>query len=68
MATGGFITYFIIMSQNFYPVICLILNKIGLDLNSDDLTPDFTRFSSIYLGVALCFILFGKKNSIIFLL
>ena len=58
MATGGFITYFIIMSQNFYPVICLILNKIGLDLNSDDLTPDFTRFSSIYLGVALCFILF----------
>ena len=34
MATGGFITYFIIMSQNFYPVICLILNKIGLDLNS----------------------------------
>ena len=58
MATGGFITYFIIMSQNFYPVICLILNKLGLDLNSDDLTPDFTRFSSIYLGILLCFILF----------
>lgn len=58
MATGGFITYFIIMSQNFYPVVCLILNKIGLDLDSEDLTPDFTRFSSIYLGIVLCFILF----------
>ena len=58
MATGGFITYFIIMSQNFYPVVCLILNKLGLDYDPEDLTPDFTRFSSIYLGIALCFILF----------
>ena len=58
MATGGFITYFIIMSQNFYPVICLILNKSGLEINSEDLTPEFTRFSSIYLGIILCFILF----------
>ena len=59
MATGGFITYFIIMSENFYPVICLILNKIGLDnIDSEDLTPDFSRFSSIYLGIILCFILF----------
>ena len=58
MATGGFITYFIIMCQNFYPVICLILNKLGLDINSEDLTPEFGRFSSIYLGIILCFILF----------
>jgi hypothetical protein len=47
------------MSENFYPVICLILNKIGLDnIDSSDLTPDFSRFSSIYLGIILCFILF----------
>jgi len=58
MATGAFITYFIIMCQNFYPVICLLLNKIGLDINSEDLTPEFGRFSSIYLGIILCFILF----------
>ena len=58
MATGGYITYFILMSQNFYPVVCLILNKIGLDIDSEDLTPEFGRFSSIYLGIILCFILF----------
>ena len=59
MATGGFISYFIIMSQNFYPVVGLILNKIGLDsIDAEDITPDFTRFSSIYLGIILCFLLF----------
>ena len=58
MATGGFITYFIIMCQNFYPVICLLLNKMGLDIDSKDITPEFGRFSSIYLGIILCFILF----------
>ena len=58
MATGGFITYFIIMAQNFYPVVCLVLNKLGMDFDSGDLTPEFGRFSSIYLGIILCFILF----------
>ena len=58
MAIGGFITYFIIMCQNFYPVICLLLNKMGLDIDSKDITPEFGRFSSIYLGIILCFILF----------
>ena len=58
MATGGFLTYFIIMAQNFYPVVCLILNNLGLDFDSGDLTPEFGRFSSIYLGIIFCFILF----------
>ena len=58
MASGGYIIYFILMSQNSYPVVCLLLNTLGLDINSEDITPDFGRFSSIYLGIILCFILF----------
>lgn len=58
MASGGYIIYFILMSQNSYPVVCLVLNALGLDINSEDITPDFGRFSSIYLGIILCFILF----------
>ena len=58
MATGGFITYFIIMAQNFYPIVCILLKLMGVEIDSNDLKPDFTRFSSIYLGLINCFILF----------
>ena len=47
------------MTQNIYPTICLILNNIGFDLDSKDLTPEFGRFSLIYLGIILCFCLFS---------
>ena len=50
--------YFLIMSQNLYPIACLILNKIGYDFDAKDLTPAFGRFSIIYLSIILCFILF----------
>ena len=58
MATGGMLIYFLIMNQNFYPVIALILNKMGCDIDSKDLKPEFGRFSLIYLGIILCFVLF----------
>ena len=57
--TGALLIYFLIMTQNIYPTICLVLNKIGgYDLDSKDLTPEFGRFSLIYLGIVLGFCLF----------
>jgi sodium-coupled neutral amino acid transporter 9 len=36
-----------------------VLNKIfGLEIDAKDLTPEFSRFSSLYLGIILCFVLF----------
>lgn len=55
---GGVLIYFLIMSQNLYPITCLILNKMGLDIDAKDLTPEFGRFSFIYLSIILCFVLF----------
>ena len=54
---GGVLIYFLIMSQNLYPIVCLILEKIGVEVNPDT-TPEFGRFSLIYLSIALCFALF----------
>ena len=58
VTTGGFLIYFLIMSQNLYSIACLILNKIGFEIDAKDLTPEFGRFSFIYLGIVLAFILF----------
>ena len=59
IVTGALFIYFLIMTQNIYPTICLILNKIGgFDMDSEDLKPEFGRFSLIYLGIVLCFCLF----------
>ena len=59
IVTGALFIYFLIMTQNIYPVICLILKKIGnIDIDSKDLTPELGRFSLIYLGIVLCFFLF----------
>ena len=55
---GGLLIYFLIINQNLYPISCLILNKIGLEINGLDLTPEFNRFSIVYLGMILCIILF----------
>ena len=55
---GGLLIYFLIINQNLYPISCLILNKIGLEIDGLDLTPEFNRFSIVYLGMILCIILF----------
>ena len=56
---GAGLIYFLIISQNLYPVACLILNKLfGLEIDAKDLTPEFSRFSSLYLGIIICFVLF----------
>ena len=55
---GAGLIYFLIISQNLYPIACLVLNKLfGLDIDAKDLTPEFSRFSSLYLGIFLCFVL-----------
>lgn len=56
---GAGLIYFLIISQNLYPIACLLLNKIfGFEIDAKDLTPEFGRFSSVYLGIILCFVLF----------
>ena len=56
---GAGLIYFIIISQNLYPISCLVLNKLfGLEIDAKDLTPEFSRFSSLYLGIIICFVLF----------
>ena len=58
ISLGAGLIYFLIISQNLYPIACLILNKLfGLDIDAKDLTPEFSRFSSLYLGIFLCFVL-----------
>lgn len=56
---GAGLIYFLIISQNLYPVACLILNKLfGLEIDAKDLTAEFSRFSSLYSGIIICFVLF----------
>ena len=56
---GGLLIYFLIVSQNLYPIVCLILNKIfKTEIDSKNLEPEFGRFSLIYLGIILAFFLF----------
>ena len=60
IALGAGLIYFLIISQNLYPIACLILNKLfGLEIDAKDLTPGFSRFSSFYLGILLSFVLFS---------
>ena len=58
LTTGGFMIYFLIMSQNLYSVSCLILNNIGFDIDEQNLKPEFGRFSIIYLGFILSILIF----------
>ena len=58
IAFGALLIYFLIMSQNLYPIACLILNKTGFNLDASNLEPAFGKFSLIYLSIILCFALF----------
>lgn len=55
---GGLLIYFLIINQNLYPISCLILNKMGLDIDGLNIEPAFNRFSIFYLGIILCIALF----------
>lgn len=55
---GGALIYFLIVNQNLYPICCLLLNKMGLEIDGKNITPEFDRFSIFYLGIIVCFILF----------
>ena len=57
---GATFIYFIIINQNLYPCIAVFLNKVcGLNnIDSEDLRPDFSRFSIIYCGIAIGILVF----------
>ena len=57
---GATFIYFIIINQNLYPCIAVFLNKVcGLNnIDSEDLKPDFSRFSIIYCGIAIGILVF----------
>jgi sodium-coupled neutral amino acid transporter 9 len=50
--------YFLIINQNLYPCICLILNGMGLDTNGEDITPNFSKFSFFYCTIITSIIIF----------
>jgi sodium-coupled neutral amino acid transporter 9 len=55
---GATFIYFLIINQNLYPCICLVLNAMGLDIDGEDLTPTFTRFSFLYCALIVSIAVF----------
>ena len=50
---GATFNYFVIINQNLFPCIAVFLNKV---FNSEDITPNFKKFSIIYCWYwYLCF-------------
>ena len=56
---GATFIYFVIINQNLFPCIAVLLNKLfNFNINSEDLTPDFSKFSIIYCGIAIGVLIF----------
>ena len=55
---GATFIYFLIINQNLYPCICLFLRLFNLDINADDLSPQFNRFSLFYCALIVSCIVF----------
>lgn len=45
-------------SQNFYPCLALLLKTCGVNVDPEDITPSFTKFSLIYCGIIVCVLAF----------
>ena len=58
MNTGATFIYFLIINQNFYPCICLFLKLFNIDIDANDLTPHFNKFSLIYCSLIVSVIVF----------
>ena len=56
--TGATFIYFLIINQNLYPCICLILKIFNYELNEDDLAPHFDKFSLFYCAIIISIIIF----------
>ena len=49
--TGATFIYFLIINQNLYPCICLLLKAFNIEINALDLEPRFDRFSLFYCAL-----------------
>ena len=56
--TGATFIYFLIINQNLYPCICLFLRIFKVDLDGEDITPYFDRFSLFYCALLVSCIVF----------
>jgi sodium-coupled neutral amino acid transporter 9 len=49
--TGATFIYFLIINQNLYPCICLLLKAFKINIDALDLEPRFDRFSLFYCAL-----------------
>ncbi len=55
---GATFIYFLIINQNLYPCICLFLKIFNFDLDEEDLTPSFSKFSLLYCALLVAVLVF----------
>ena len=56
--TGATFVYFLIINQNLYPCLCLLLKAFNIDLNEEDLSPHFDQFSLFYCALIVGLLVF----------
>lgn len=55
---GATFIYFLIINQNLYPCLCLLLRLFKVELNEEDLAPHFDKFSLIYCALIVSLLVF----------
>lgn len=58
MNTGATFIYFLIINQNLFPCLCLLLKVFNVEIDSTDLTPYFDKFSLFYCALVVSCIVF----------
>ena len=58
MNTGATFIYFLIINQNLFPCICFFLKLFNIDIDGQDLTPHFDKFSLLYCALVVCVMVF----------
>ena len=58
MNTGATFIYFLIINQNLFPCICFFLKLFNIDIDGQDLTPHFDKFSLFYCALVVCVMVF----------
>ena len=54
---GGTLIYFLIINQNLYPCLCLLLNSVGINVTVEE-EPLFSKFSLVYSGIIFAGLIF----------
>ena len=58
MNTGATFIYFLIINQNLFPCIWFFLKLFNIDIDGQDLTPHFDKFSLFYCALVVCVMVF----------